>query len=253
MSDLSQAITRSGALLAGFAALTALLVAGTFVGTRDRISAAERAAEEKALLQIMPRSLHDNSMLDDRIALPAGDPLLRLPEERELYVARQGGVASAVLVPAVAPDGYSGSIDLLVGVWRDGRVAGVRVLRHRETPGLGDAIDHRKSNWVDGFVDRSLSDPPAERWTVRRDGGDFDQFTGATITPRAVVQATARVLSYVANNHDSIFNAGAGDEAAAQGDDRVSGTAAAVRSEELAEAPTGSATMSPRAAGGADS
>jgi electron transport complex protein RnfG len=205
VSELGQAVTRSGLLLAAFAALTALLVAGTFLGTRDRISAAERAAQEKALLEIMPRSLHDNSMLDDRFTLPIGDPLLQLYEARDLYVARRDGRATAALVPAVAPDGYSGAIELLVGVWRDGTVAGVRVIRHRETPGLGDAIDHRKSDWVEDFRGRSLNDPEPEGWTVRRDGGDFDQFTGATITPRAVVQATARVLQYVDEHHDEIF------------------------------------------------
>jgi len=213
VNELRSAISRSSLLLAGFAALTAAVVAGTFLGTRDRIAAAERAAQEKALLEIMPRSLHDNSMLDDKLTLPAGDPLLQLATEKDLYVARRAGVAQAALVPARAPDGYSGDIELLVGVWRDGSVAGVRVLRHRETPGLGDAIDHRKSDWVDGFVGRSLGDPARERWTVQRDGGAFDQFTGATITPRAVVQATARVLEYVETHHEAIFGTGSSDDA----------------------------------------
>jgi electron transport complex protein RnfG len=206
VKELGQAVSRSSLLLAGFAALTAVLVAGTFLGTKDRIRAAERAAEEKALLQIMPRARHDNQMLEDRIDLPVDDPLLRNPEPRALYVARREGVAEAVLVPAVAPDGYSGAIELLVGVNRDGSVAGVRVLKHRETPGLGDAIDHRKSDWVEGFRGKSLTNPSADRWTVRRDGGDFDQFTGATITPRAVVRATARVLAYVDANRHHLFS-----------------------------------------------
>lgn len=205
MRELGQAISRSSLLLAGFAALTALLVAGTFLGTKDRIRDAERAAEEKALLEIVPRARHDNQMLEDRVDLPVNDPHLRLPDPRSLYVARQAGVVQAVLVPAVAPDGYSGAIELLVGVNRNGSLAGVRVLRHRETPGLGDAIDHKKSNWIEGFRGKSLGDPPAERWTVRRDGGDFDQFTGATITPRAVVRATARVLTYVEENQRLLF------------------------------------------------
>ena len=222
-------MTRGSLLLAGFAALTALLVAGTYLGTRDRIRDAERAAEEKALLQIMPRALHDNSMLDDRLPLPAGDPLLHLPEERALYIARRDGVAQAVLVPAVAPDGYSGNIELLVGVNRDGSVAGVRVLRHRETPGLGDAVDHRKSDWVERFHGRSLDDPAPARWTVRKDGGAFDQFTGATITPRAVVRATARVLEYVEANHARIFgdDASRGDDAGDAGQRDVTAARAA--------------------------
>lgn len=215
MSETSQAMTRSGLLLAGFAALTALIVAGTFLGTRERIAAAERAAEEKALLQIVPRESHDNSMLDDRIDLPAGDPLLKLPEARDIYLARRDGVPTAALVPAVAPDGYSGNIELLVGVERNGRIAGVRVLKHRETPGLGDAIDHRKSDWIDGFRGRSLGDPPLDGWTVSKDGGAFDALTGATITPRAVIRATARVLQFVDRHHGEIFRATPADSLAA--------------------------------------
>ncbi len=205
MNELSQAMTRNSLLLAGFAALTAMLVAGTFVGTKDRISTAQRAAEEKALLQIIPREQHDNAMLDDRLAAPLGDPLLKLEENKSIYIARRNGVATAVLVPARAPDGYSGAIDLIVGVNRDGSIAGVRVLQHRETPGLGDAVDHRKSDWLEGFRGRSLTNPAPDRWTVRKDGGAFDQFTGATITPRAVVRATARALEYVQNNRSRLF------------------------------------------------
>jgi electron transport complex protein RnfG len=209
--EIGQAITRNGLLLAGFAVLTALLVASTYLGTKDRIDDAQRAAEEKALLQIISRDQHDNAMLDDQLAAPIGDPLLRLPDLRFIYIARQNGRASAAVVPAVAPDGYSGSIDIIVGVNRDGSVAGVRVLQHRETPGLGDAIDHRKSDWLEDFRGRSLQDPDEAQWTVRKDGGVFDQFTGATITPRAVVQATARALSYVEQNRAVIFADRQGD------------------------------------------
>jgi electron transport complex protein RnfG len=205
VNELREAITRNSLLLAAFAALTAMLVAGTFVGTKDRISAAQRAAEEKALLQIIPRERHDNAMLDDRLEAPVGDPLLKLEEQKSIYIARSNGIATAVLIPARAPDGYSGAIDLIIGVNRDGSVAGVRVLQHRETPGLGDAVDHRKSDWLEGFRGRSLGDPPADRWTVRKDGGQFDQFTGATITPRAVVKATARALEYVEENRSRLF------------------------------------------------
>ncbi|EED32408.1 electron transport complex protein RnfG [gamma proteobacterium NOR5-3] len=212
MTEIRQAMTRNSLLLAGFAVLTALLVASTFLGTKDRISAAQRAAEEKALLQIIPRNRHDNAMLDDRIAAPINDPLLHLPTEKSIYVARQDGMATAVLIPAIAPDGYSGAIELIVGVNRDGSVAGVRVLQHRETPGLGDAVDHRKSDWINGFKGRSLSDPAKDRWTVRKDGGDFDQFTGATITPRAVVQATARALQYAQDNQKALFGAASAEQ-----------------------------------------
>lgn len=207
MRELTRAITRNGALLAGFAVLTALLVAGTHLGTRDRISVAQRMAEQKALLEIVPQKDHDNVMLDDWIIAPAGEPLLQLSQDKPIYLARQNGKPSAAVIPVTAPDGYSGAIDLIVGVNRDGSVAGVRVLQHRETPGLGDAIDHRKSDWIESFRGKSLKSTPVERWTVTKDGGDFDQFTGATITPRAVVKATARALAYVEEHRNDIFPA----------------------------------------------
>jgi electron transport complex protein RnfG len=143
VTELRQAVTRNGLLLAAFALLTALLVAGTYLGTRDTIAAAQRAAEEKALLQIVPRDMHDNSMLDDHVTAQVGDPLLQLREARPIYRARRDGNVVAVIVPALAPDGYSGAIGLAVGVLRDGSIAGVRVLSHRETPGLGDKIDRK--------------------------------------------------------------------------------------------------------------
>ena len=113
--------------------------------------------------------------------------------------------STAATSEAVAPDGYSGPIRLLVGVNADGTVAGVRVLSHRETPGLGDPIDAARSDWIHGFEGRALDDPPAAAWTVRKDGGAFDEFTGATITPRAVVHAVRRVLEYAQANREALF------------------------------------------------
>src|SRR5690606_4959952 len=111
-----------------------------------------------------------------------------------VYRAFRGGEPVAALFNSVAPDGYSGEIRLLVGVRVDGSLSGVRVLSHKETPGLGDPIEVRHSDWITRFSGLSLENPPFERWKVRRDGGDFDQFTGATITPRAVVKATRNTL-----------------------------------------------------------
>ena len=206
MKELGRAIGRNSLLLAGFAVLTAVLVGSAFLGTREAISESRRAAQEKALLEIVPRDRHDNSMLDDRLAAQAGDPLLRLPGPRSIFRARREGEVIAVILPAYAPDGYSGGIELVVGVNRDGSIAGVRVLEHRETPGLGDAVDSRKSNWVDDFRGKALGNPPADGWAVRKDGGVFDQFTGATITPRAVIDATRRTLEYVAAEHAWLFD-----------------------------------------------
>lgn len=207
MRVLGRSVTRNGLLLGAFAVATALLLAGTYLQTRDRIAEQQRRAEERALLEIVPRSAHDNSLLDDTLPAPVGEPQLRLTEPHSIYRARRDGRVEVVLVPARAPDGYSGAIDLVVGVRRDGRIAGVRVLAHRETPGLGDNIERRKSDWITRFQGRSLDDPAPGQWTVRRDGGAFDQFTGATITPRAVVAATRRTLEYVEAHQVRLFTA----------------------------------------------
>jgi electron transport complex protein RnfG len=205
---LGQSITRNGLILAAFAVATAVLIAGTYLQTRERIAAEQRAAEERALLEIVPRDAHDNSLLDDTLPAPVGDDKLKLAEPRPIYRARREGRVETVLVPARAPDGYSGAIDLVVGVERDGTVAGVRVLEHRETPGLGDKVDRRKSDWIEDFAGRSLDDPAPAQWKVRKDKGVFDQFTGATITPRAVVAATRRALEYVQANEAALFASG---------------------------------------------
>ncbi len=187
---------RNSVLLGLFATLATGLIAGVYLGTRERIAAERRKAEGRALHQIVPVERHDNQMLDDFIALGEDAPGLGLRGERRLYVARRGGEAVAVVIPATAPDGYAGDIDLAVGVNSDGSIAGVRVLAHRETPGLGDRVELKKSPWILGFDGRSLADPEPERWGVKKDRGAFDQFTGATITPRAVTAAVKRSLEY---------------------------------------------------------
>jgi electron transport complex protein RnfG len=123
------------------------------------------------------------------------------------YRARQGGRPVAVILRFAAIDGYNGPIHLLAGIEADGRLAGVRVLSHRETPGLGDAIEAAKSDWVYSFAGKSLGSPPAAGWAVERDGGVFDQFTGATITPRAIVEAVQRALAYHGSHRDALFEA----------------------------------------------
>jgi electron transport complex protein RnfG len=202
---LGQSITRNSILLGLFAVCTTLLIAGTFLSTRDKIALEKRRAEEKALLEIVPRSRHDNSMLDETIPVGPEAQGLNLTEEKRIYVARSGGEVVAVVIPATAPDGYTDAIDLIVGVNVDGTVAGVRALAHKETPGLGDKVDIKKSDWVLEFAGRSLTNPDISGWAVKKDKGVFDQFTGATITPRAVVAATLRALQYAEANRETLF------------------------------------------------
>ena len=200
-----QSISRNSVLLAIFAVCTTLLIAGTYLSTRDQIALEKRRAEEKALLQIVPRERHDNSMLDETLPVGPESKGLGLKENKRIYIARQGDEIVAAIIPARAPDGYTGAIDLIVGVNVDGSIAGVRALAHKETPGLGDKVDFKKSDWVLGFNGRSLENPELAGWAVQKDKGVFDQFTGATITPRAVVAATLRVLQFAQANHAALF------------------------------------------------
>lgn len=205
---LRKSITLNSVLLSLFAVCTTLLIAGTFLLTKDRISLEQRKAEEKALLEIVPQSRHDNSMLDDTISVGPDAALLGLKSEKQIYLARQGETVVAAIIPLTATDGYSGDIDLIVGVNADASIAGVRVLTHKETPGLGDKVDLKKSDWVLGFNGKSLGNPVLSGWAVKKDKGEFDQFTGATITPRAVVGATLRALQYAQAQSEVLFATG---------------------------------------------
>jgi len=206
-------VTRSMASNAAILALFALITAGTLaitqITTREPIERAIRAASAKALLEIIPLDRHSNDILVDTYPIPREYwNLLGLAQGGDINLAREeDGSVSAVIVPAVAPDGYSGPISLLVGVNRDGTVAGVRVTAHSETPGLGDKVELKKSDWILQFNGRSLRDPSPDLWKVQKDGGAFDQFTGATITPRAVVKEVREVLEFVARHREEIFTA----------------------------------------------
>lgn len=208
--NLSQSIRNNAILLAAFALLTAGVLAGTQMLTKDRIAAAERKAAQQALLEIVSSQdkRHDNDMLSDTLAIePQYWAALGLKDGGNIHIARHQSETIAYLFPAIAPDGYSGDIKLMVGVTPSGQVTGVRVLAHKETPGLGDKVDLKKSDWVLAFNGRALGENE-DRWAVRKDGGDFDQFTGATITPRAVVGQVKRVLqSYAQMQQELTRNA----------------------------------------------
>ena len=189
------AISRNGLLLGAFALLTTAIIAATHLNTKDLIAEQIRIAREKALLEIVPRSRHDNQMLDLSIETQNTD-LLNLTSEQSIFAAERSNTLVAMIFPVVAPDGYSGKISMLVGVNMDGSVAGVRVVEHQETPGLGDKIELKKSTWVLSFNGHSIGNPAEKLWAVKKDKGMFDQFTGATITPRAVTKAVYRTLKF---------------------------------------------------------
>ena len=156
--------------------------------------------------QIVPPARYDNAMHEDYVRF-RDERYFPQGQEVTAFRARQEGRPVAVILRFDAVDGYNGRIRLLVGIDTDGRVAGVRVVAHRETPGLGDGIERARSDWILGFDGKSLDSPGPTGWAVRRDGGEFDQFTGATITPRAVVEAVQRALEYFAANGPGLFDA----------------------------------------------
>ena len=204
---LGQSISKNSLLLAAFALATAGTLALTNLGTKDRIAVAERAAQQRALFEIIPLQTHDNDLLTDITPVPlAAQKNLHVGSTATIHRARMNGAITALIVPTVARDGYSGDIEMIVGVNRDGSVAGVRVIKHKETPGLGDKIDLKKNPWILSFNGKSLQLPFSDAWKVKKDGGDFDQFAGATITPRAVVGQVKHVLEFVTANHATLFN-----------------------------------------------
>jgi len=198
-------ILLSGVFLSLFAVVGTTLVALTEYSTSAAIAENERQVLLRNLYALLPRDKLDNDIAADTLQLPAS-ALLGTDDASTVYRARLGGEPVAAIFNSVAPEGYNGKIHLLVGVYIDGRLAGVRVVKHAETPGLGDAVEIRKSPWIKDFAGKSLANPTPERWRVKRDGGDFDQFTGATITPRAVVAAVRNTLLYYQQNADMIFN-----------------------------------------------
>lgn len=198
---------KSAAVLGLFALGATSLLVLTWNLTVDRITEEERRARLEALYEIVPRDTHTNDMLEDTLRVT--DPsALGVAGPVTVYRARREGDPHAVVMQVVAPDGYSGRIRLLVGIRYDGTLAGVRVVDHQETPGLGDKIEVDRTDWIFQFDGRSLGDPPETRWTVRKDGGEFDALTGATVTPRAVIGAVKRALLYFEHHKEELFDGG---------------------------------------------
>jgi len=192
------------ALLLGlFSVAGAGLVAVTHVATKDRIAENERQALVDRLAVLVPADRVTNDMAQDHIVVRDRDRLGA--DLATVYRARSGDGPVALILSAVVPDGYAGPINLLVSVLPDGTVGGVRVVSHHETPGLGDKIEEEKDDWIFSFSGKSLGNPAPAGWKVKRDGGEFDQFTGATVTPRAIVKAVKNALLYAKEKGDALY------------------------------------------------
>lgn len=195
---------RGAFLLLAFTVVGTLMLAYTFELTRGPIARSEERARLALLNQVIPAASHDNDLLADTVTVPA-DPLLGTSQPGVAYRARLKGEPVAVAFEAIAPDGYSGRITLLVAVRANGELMGVRVVSHSETPGLGDYIDAERSDWIRGFDGRALTPENEQGWKVKKDGGAFDFMTGATITPRAVVKAARRALEYFQAHREQLL------------------------------------------------
>ena len=192
-----QRVGYQAGLLGGFAMVAAAMLVMGDIATRDAIQ--QRQAEDllASLAQVIPRDLHDNDLLADTLTLQTPDG------EVIVYRALEGLTVSGVAFETVG-QGYGGAIRVLLGVDKDGRILGARVLAHTETPGLGDKIEVDRDDWILDFDGKSLGEPPPERWAVKKDGGDFDQFSGATITPRAMVKSVKQGLELFAAHRDAL-------------------------------------------------
>lgn len=198
--------SKTAITLMAFAIVFTSLMAFVYLVTKQPIEQSEAAARMSLFRQIMPEHMHDNDLLNDTVAI-APDPLLGTTQTTIANVARIQQQPNAIIFEAIAHDGYSGDIKLLIAVDKDGVISGVRVISHKETPGLGDYIDVARNNWIKLFDGQSLNNTSESNWRVKKDGGQFDYMVGATITPRAVVGAVHKALMYVDQHKTSLFMA----------------------------------------------
>ena len=197
-------VLKSGITLAVIAAICTSLVAGTYHFTADRIAANDKALLEQSLHPALSDIFYDSGVSESLLVL---SPPHELPgsEQALIYRVYANEEPVAALFVVTARDGFSGPIRILLGVDITGVVTGIRILQHRETPGLGDKIVASRSDWVQQFGGHSIGDPTVTEWAIRRDGGQFDQLTGASVTPRAVIKAMRDTLIYFDAHKNEIF------------------------------------------------
>ncbi len=196
--------SKTAITLIAFALVFTALLAYVFQITKVPIEKSEAAARLALFRQIVPASMHDNNILKDTLTIAPND-LLGNTQPSIANRARINNAPAAIILEAIAHDGYSGDIKLLIAIRYNGEISGVRVLAHKETPGLGDYIDIAKDDWIKLFDAESLTKTSDTNWQVKKDGGQFDYMAGATITPRAVVKAVHKALKYFEANRDALF------------------------------------------------
>jgi electron transport complex protein RnfG len=209
MNALVRQVLKSSGILLSYAVVGTSILAFIYSITHVEIEKNEANARRALLSETLVPHSYNNDLVANQFTLTQ-DPLLGNDGTTSLaWQARMNNTPVAVVLEATAPDGYGGKIKLLIGVAASGQITGVRVVEQHETPGLGDYIDRAKSNWILGFDGKSLQNTPDEAWQVKKDGGQFDYMTGATISPRAVIEAVHHALQYAKIHHASLFAASA--------------------------------------------
>jgi len=202
--SLKQIVSKMAVILFLFTAIGTAIVSLSYDLTKNLITDNQKQTLLKQLNSLISTDLYDNDLLNDKIEIIDKENLgTTMPVS--FYRARKQNQPQAIVFMPVAPDGYGGSIQLLVGITIEGTLLGVRVVSHQETPGLGDLIEENRSKWIYSFNGFSLEYPPLEKWNVKKDGGIFDQFTGATITPRSIVKAVKKSLIFFQNKKEQLF------------------------------------------------
>ncbi|MCD2452209.1 electron transport complex subunit RsxG [Methylicorpusculum oleiharenae] len=204
LKQLKARVSYQTILLAAYALIASALLGVADLNTRDVIKLRQEEDLKASLVQVVPAELFDNDLVKDAVPVPADSELGTA--ETLVYLARKQGEITAAAFQLTAPDGYSGNIKMIMGLNRNGEVLGVRVIAHAETPGLGDKIEVSKSDWILNFNGRSIHNLTVKEWAVKKDGGIFDQFSGATITPRAVVNTIYKGLLFFDKHKSELFN-----------------------------------------------
>ena len=200
---------RTAAIMLAFTLVFAALMAGTYKATAPLVAASALAEKLRLIGEVLPAAMYDNDLMADAITLPP-QPAIGLDDETRVWRARKNGTPVALVLEAAARDGYSGRIGLILAVGTDGKLLAVRVTGHKETPGLGDYIDPKKDRnktrpWITQFSNLGFDSVPRDKWRVKKDGGRFDQMSGATISARAVTNASGRALAWTVENRDTLF------------------------------------------------
>ncbi len=204
LKDHLKKISSTAAAMIIFSLLASTALSISYFVTKTPIEESDARAKRIFLNQVIPSNLYDNNLVKDTISVEP-NPLIGNKKNIDIYRAKKNNQVIAVIIETIAPDGYSGEIKTLVGIDQEDKILGVRVITHKETPGLGDYIEIEKSQWIKNFDLKSLDKMTEKEWAVKKDGGDFDYVSGATITPRAVIKSTYKSLLYAKENKKRLF------------------------------------------------